>query len=106
MGQEGFDDPDVFRLMTQGVKVIGSEPHPKCYDRKLAPATLVEEDLRETAKARRQALVSEIAASEMPRPLMPSLIDVSNDEVSRDFPEDLCSEEESFRFLAIPNGGF
>ncbi|CAE7572657.1 unnamed protein product, partial [Symbiodinium necroappetens] len=54
--QEGYDDLESLRFLTEGVKVMGSEAHPPCFDKKVKPATLTEMDLRETAEARRRAI--------------------------------------------------
>ena len=42
--------------MSEGVKVVGHEPHPKAFKSKLVPASLSEAELRESALQRRKAL--------------------------------------------------
>ena len=54
--QSGFDDLGVFRFMSEGVRVVGHEPHPKAFKSKLVPASLSEAELRESALQRRKAL--------------------------------------------------
>ena len=54
--QEGYDDLESLRFLSEGVKVMGSEAHPPCFDKKVKPASLTEMDLRETAEARRRAI--------------------------------------------------
>ena len=54
--QSHFDDMGVCSFMCEGVKVVGQEPHPKAYKSKLVPASISEEELRESAMQRRRAL--------------------------------------------------
>ena len=54
--QSNFDDMGVCSFMCEGVKVVGREPHPRAYKSKLVPASISEEELRESALQRRRAL--------------------------------------------------
>ena len=91
--EHGFDDMDVFRLMTEGVRVTGSQPHPPAFDVKLVPATLSVQQLRETAKVRRQAMILDRGRPgdpEHPRLLLESTME----EVDREFLEGPFTQEE------------
>ncbi|CAE7228488.1 unnamed protein product, partial [Symbiodinium sp. CCMP2456] len=57
LSQEGYDDLEAVNFLSEGVKVLGSEFHPECFEKKVKPASLTEQDLRDTAQARREAIV-------------------------------------------------
>ncbi|CAE7245192.1 unnamed protein product, partial [Symbiodinium sp. CCMP2456] len=57
LSQEGYDDLEAVNFLSEGVKVLGSESHPECFEKKVKPASLTEQDLRDTAQARREAIV-------------------------------------------------
>ncbi|CAE7326327.1 unnamed protein product, partial [Symbiodinium sp. CCMP2456] len=57
--QEGYDDLAAVDFLSNGVGVLGSEEHPSCFEKKVKPATLTEECLRETARARREAIIAD-----------------------------------------------
>lgn len=45
----GYDDMEVVDFMTKGVLLVGPHHHPSCYAVKIKPATLTEDELRESA---------------------------------------------------------
>ena len=45
----GYDDMEVVDFMTKGVLLVGPRHHPSCYAVKIKPATLTEDELRESA---------------------------------------------------------
>ena len=52
-----YDDLDATKFMMEGCPLVGTSDLPKPFDAKIVPATLSEQELRATAKARRQTLV-------------------------------------------------
>ncbi|CAE7217520.1 unnamed protein product [Symbiodinium sp. CCMP2456] len=55
---EGYDDMGVISFLKEGVRLVGTSECPACYDYKFVPAWLSEDELFETAAARRDALLS------------------------------------------------
>ncbi|CAE7552346.1 unnamed protein product [Symbiodinium necroappetens] len=52
-----YDDLEATKFMMEGCPLVGTSDLPKPFDAKIVPATLIEQELRATAKARRQTLV-------------------------------------------------
>ncbi|CAE7239643.1 unnamed protein product, partial [Symbiodinium sp. CCMP2456] len=55
---EGYDDMGVISFLKEEVRLVGTSECPACYDYKFVPAWLSEDELFETAAARRDALLS------------------------------------------------
>ncbi|CAE7578571.1 unnamed protein product [Symbiodinium sp. CCMP2592] len=81
--QEGYDDLEAVKFLTEGVHVMGSEPHPPCFDKKVKAATLTEQDLRDTAKERREAIVGDDAPGDAAKAQL--LFKVTQEEVDLGF---------------------
>ena len=54
--QNGYNDMEVVKFMTEGVPLVGSHDHPSCYPLKLKTALMSEEELRDWALPYRTAL--------------------------------------------------
>ena len=52
-----FDDLGVIKFMKEGVPIVGQHHTPGCFKSKLKPALISEEGLRESAEARREAML-------------------------------------------------
>ena len=90
--QEGYDDMESLSFLSEGVKVMGSEPHPPCFDKKVKPASLTEMDLRETAEARRRAITGSNTRDDSGKAAI--LQEVTQEEVSLGFLDGPCSADE------------
>ena len=56
--ETSYPDLDCVRFMKEGVKLVGCEKHPESFLKKVVPATLSVEELRATAKHRRESLAT------------------------------------------------
>ena len=54
--QNGYDDMEVVQFMKEGVPLVGTHDHPKCYPLKIKLASTTEEELRDSAVPCRLAL--------------------------------------------------
>ncbi|CAE7327593.1 unnamed protein product, partial [Symbiodinium sp. CCMP2592] len=81
--QEGYDDLEAIKFLTEGVHVMGSEPPPPGFDKKVKAATLTERDLRDTAKERREAIVGDDAPGDAAKAQL--LFKVTQEEVDLGF---------------------
>ena len=52
-----FDDLGVIKFMMEGVPIVGQHDTPTCFKSKLKPAVISEAQLRESAEARREAMI-------------------------------------------------
>ena len=52
-----FDDLGVIKFMMEGVPIVGQHDTPACFKSKLKPAVITEAQLRESAEARREAMI-------------------------------------------------
>ncbi|CAE7196317.1 unnamed protein product [Symbiodinium sp. CCMP2592] len=55
--ETGYTDLDCVRFMKEGVRLVGCEEHPKDFAKKVSPASLLEEELRTSARHRRNSLL-------------------------------------------------
>ncbi|CAE7522105.1 unnamed protein product, partial [Symbiodinium necroappetens] len=99
--QEGYDDMESLRFLSEGVKVMGSEPHPPCFDKKVKPATLTEMDLRETAEARRRAITGSSTRDDSCKASI--LQEVTQEEVNLGFLDGPYSAEEISNLVGHEN---
>ena len=98
----GFDDMGVVELLTEGTRLAGVCPKPDCFEPKVKPATLSEEQLRASAVWRRKAIMQSKRTALSSEPEHVSHLDeASEEEVKLGFMEGPFSEAE---VTAIPTG--
>ena len=64
--QSGHDDMEVVKFMREGVPLVGTHDHPKCYPLKLKIASTTEAELRDSAVPCRLALEDRRPQTEAP----------------------------------------
>eukprot|EP00439_Symbiodinium_sp_Y106_P066632 s2715_g10.t2 len=101
--QEGYDDVAAADILVEGVRVVGSSPHPCGYDHKLVPASLTEGELRRTASSRRRAL--EASSRVFNREHARHLSEVTKDEAEHGFLEGPLTASEVTETLGTSEWG-
>ena len=100
----GFDDMGVVELLTEGTRLVGVCPKPDCFEPKVKPATLSEEQLRASAVWRRKAIMQSKRTALSSEPEHVShLDDASEEEVKLGFMEGPFSEAEVTAKLGHPD---
>ncbi|CAE7211849.1 unnamed protein product, partial [Symbiodinium sp. KB8] len=86
------DDLDATKFMMEGCPLVGTSDLPQPFDAKIVPATLTEQELRATAKARRQTLVQTVRPGDAEH--VEHLVRSTLDEVDRGFLDGPFTESE------------
>ena len=92
LAQLDYWDMDVVNLLKHGVPLIGLQPAPKGYQKHLVPASMTEDELVQSAKWRRKAIVA--GARRMTRDEQSSLQETTAAEVERGFLQGPYTEDE------------
>ena len=83
--ETGYDDPDVFSLMTDGVALVGACHKPVCFEPKVVMAKCSEAELRSSATWRRKALLAREEKADDELEHRRHLEETTSDEVARGF---------------------
>ena len=92
LAQLDYWDMDVVNLLKHGVPLVGLEPAPKGYQKHLVPASMTEDELVQSAKWRRKAIMA--GARRMTRDEQLSLQETTAAEVERVFLQGPYAEDE------------
>ena len=91
--QTGFEDMEALDFMTKGVPIMGCHNHPDMYKLKLKPAMVTEDDLRASARWRREALIGRRPQTDQPG-FLEHLEETAQEEVALGFLEGPFQSEE------------
>ena len=92
-----YDDMQVVDFMFEGVPLVGASTCPEPFKQKVVPATMAENDLRNTAAFRRKVMTG--ANREIPADLQKSLSKATSEEVDMGFLEGPFTEKEVSDFF-------
>jgi len=101
--QNGYDDMEVVQFMTEGVPLVGTHDHPKCYPLKIKLASTTETELRDSAVPCRLAMENRRPQTDAPG-FAEHLEETALEEVDMLFLEGPCqSAAEVTEALGHPN---
>ena len=87
-----FDDLGVIKFMMAGVPIVGQHDTPSCFKSKLKPAVITEAQLRESAEARREAMI--LKSHQQESHVVKSLAETAREEVEMGILEGPLSADE------------
>ena len=87
-----FDDLGVIKFMMEGAPIVGQHDTPSCFKSKLKPAVITEAQLRESAEARREAMI--LKSHQQESHVVKSLEETAKEEVEMGILEGPMSADE------------
>ena len=102
--ETSYPDLDCVQFMKEGVRLVGCEKHPESFLKKVVPATLSVEELRATARHRRESLAT-LDRGNLSETDAKLLAEATNEEVEAGFLMKGMSASEVSKFFGHDNWG-